>query len=678
MTRLEDALLVQRGHLYGWVPVCLAIGIGIYFSLRVEPGVWVFILMGGLALGCAVLALWAGAGLSPVPVAVMLILVGFVLAGARAHHVAGPVLSWRYYGPVEGRVIAIDRSSSDAMRVTLDRVILSKVSPGRTPHRVRISLHDKSGLSVALQPGMRVMTTAHLSGPNGPAEPYGFDFQRQAWFLRLGAVGYNRVPLLAIEAPPKDSWDLLVFRVRMAASARIQMALPGDTGGFGAAVTTGDRSAISQEALAALRASNTAHLLAISGLHMGLLCGFVFSVVRLALALVLAVALRVDTRRIAAGFALLAGAVYLSLSGGNVATQRAFIMVAAALLAVFLGRRAISLRTVALAAVAVLVLRPESLMGPGFQMSFAATTALVAVYGALRGRQIRLPKWAAPVAAVLSSSAIAGLATAPVGAAHFNTMSSYGLIANFASVPLMGSVVIPSAVLALLLAPFGLDWIALKVMGLGLRWILEVAQFVSSLEGARRFVMTPPNGALALLALGALVLVLWQGRGRWAGPVMMMAALAAWGMAQRPLALIAQDGVVVGVMTEAGRAISRKRGGGFTVRNWLENDGDPADQTAAAGRWQGAIMPLGSSGRGIEHLAGKRAQQKFETCVPGQILVLSVAPQRRFDGCDVYDPKRLRSTGALMIYLQNDKLVVRSTRDVLGQRLWSNWPKPRQ
>ena len=148
---------------------------------------------------------------------------------------------------------------------------------------------------------------------------------------------------------------------------------------------SGDRSGVSQYALDALRASNTAHLLAISGLHMGLLTGFIFAALRLALAAVPGLALIWPIKKLAAGGAMLAGAAYLALSGGNVATERAFVMAAVVLFAVMVDRRAFSLRAVALAALIVLTLRPEALMGPGFQMSFAATTALVAVFGWMRG-----------------------------------------------------------------------------------------------------------------------------------------------------------------------------------------------------------------------------------------------------------------------------------------------------
>ncbi|MGJ8545186.1 MAG: ComEC/Rec2 family competence protein [Sulfitobacter sp.] len=665
---ITQSLAEQRGRMIGWVPVCLACGIGIYFSLRFEPPIaWL------LVLAVAAAIIWHAARhlpeeFAPLAMGAALICAGVLLGAGRSHWVAGPSLSWRYYGPIEGRIIAIDRSQSGALRLTLDQVALARVSPARTPQRVRVSLHGERGGDIAITPGLRVMTTGHLSPPSGPVEPGGFDFQRHAWFARLGAVGYSRVPLLGSAPAAQGASGLGVLRLRMAASAHIQSRLPGDIGGFASAITTGDRSAISQGALEALRASNLAHLLAISGLHMGLLSAVVFGGLRVVLAAVPFAALHLPTRSLAAAGALAVAAGYLALSGGNVATERAFIMVAVALVALMLGRRAISLRAVAIAAILVLMLRPEALMGPGFQMSFAATTALVAVFGWLRDAPRlpfarRMPRWLRPVAAVFMSSLVAGLATAPIAAAHFNLIAHYGLIANLSSVPLMGLLVMPAGVAALLLYPIGLDGIALWLMGQGLAWILAVAQTVSAWEGARGTVIGPGPWVLPLLALGFLTLVLWQGRGRFAGLALMAGAFVLWQGAARPQVLIADNGSLVGVMTPQGRALSKPRGAGFIASNWLENDGDKADQPAAAARWDSTQ---------IIHISGKRAAADFTGCVPGQIVVASV-PLAGGD-CLMLDPEKLRLTGAVAVDFHASGAQIKTARAMSGERLWSQWP----
>lgn len=660
---VQTALLVQRGHLFAWVPVFLAIGIGVYFNLKSEPSAQMLMLFAGLAGGCALLARWINPAVAPLVTAVALILLGLCLAGMRAHSVAGPVLGWRYYGPVEGRIVALDRSASDARRVTLDRVVLRDVAPSRTPHKARISLHsDIEGTE--LRPGLRVMTTAHLSPPSGPVEPGGFDFQRHAWFQGLGAVGYTRVPVLAI-APGEGKQPL--FAARMALSARVQAALPGEAGAFAAAIMTGDRAGMGQQTLEALRISNLAHLLAISGLHMGLLAGFVFATFRIAFSLVPWVALRLPVKPVSAIMALITSAGYLALSGGNVATERAFIMVAVVLVAVVLNRRALSLRAVALAATIVLCLRPEALLGPGFQMSFAATTALIAVFGWLKQREAWLgPRWLRPAATVAISSAVAGLATAPIAAAHFNQIAHFGLIANLLSVPLMGALVMPAAVLAACLMPLGLEAIALWLMGLGLRWILGVAHWVAGLEGARGTVVSPDPAVLPLIAFGALVVILWQGRARLLGVVPILAGFLLWSQTGRPDVLISDTGALVGVMTDQGRALSAPRGAGFVALNWLENDGDAASQPAAAARW----AEVGPGAIPVTALRGKRAAQALTECAEGSWLVLNVAPPEGL-ACTVIHPATLRRTGAMALYREGPDIRVVTARDRSGARMWN-------
>lgn len=671
----------QRGHLFAWSPVVLAAGIGAYFAAPIEPG--------APAYALALLLALCGAGgaillprLRPLFMVALLIGAGFCLAGARSHAVAGPVMGWRYHGPVEGRVVAIDRSFSDKPRLTLDSVILANVSPEKTPARVRIALHGAQDF-LDPAPGMRVMMTAHVSPPEGPVEPGGFDFQRMAWFDGLGGVGYTRDPVLRASDALPGRAALWATKLRARISAAVQGAMPGEEGAFAAAILTGDRSGMSQETKEALRASNLAHLLAISGLHMGLLTGVVFGALRIALALVPWLALRAPTKKIAALGAIAAGVFYLILSGGNVATERAFIMVAVMFGAVVFDRRALSLRAVALAALIVLVRRPEVLGEPGFQMSFAATSALVAVFGWLRTTSMnqRLPKWARPVAALVISSAVAGLATAPVAAAHFNRIADYGLLANLLSVPLMGMIVMPAAVLSAALAPLGLSEIGLFIMRPAISWILGVAEWVAGLSGSTTAVPSPGPLVLPLFALGGLAVMLLQGRVRAIGLAPLAASFALWTMAERPVALIAPSGALVGVMGPEGRALSREKGAGFAAQSWLENDGDRANQAAAWARGgferDGGVARAQIGTMTLVHLSGKKALSAAAShCAPGVVIVANGALEAEnlavAGGCRVYDAGALRESGALaLVGAPGQELALRSARQVSGARLWN-------
>jgi competence protein ComEC len=658
------ALDGARGQLMPFAPVLLALGIGLYFALPVEPAPGVLAALGAAALALGIAGLRGPVALRLPAMAAALLAAGVALAGARALTVAAPVLSGRLYGPIEGRVVALDRSASDALRLTLDRVVLPGRDPARTPDRVRLSLHGPEPETEPI-PGTRVALTGHLAPPNGPTEPGGFDFRRLAWFEGLGAVGYTRNPLVEL-APPEPGWALAVTRLRMLLSAGLRARLPGEPGGFVAAVLTGDRSGVGLATTEALRASNLAHLLAISGLHMGLLTAVVFGAVRGGLALVPPLALRLPLRKIAAVVALAAAAFYLALSGGNVATERAFIMVSVMLVAILADRRALSIRSVAIAALIVLAWQPEALLTPGFQMSFAATIALVATFAHLRDpppdpllprrrRRPRTAPWLRRMRDLVLCSLVAGLATAPIAAAQFHRLAEYGLIANLLSVPLMGALIMPAAVAAAALWPLGLEALPLWVMQAGARWILAVAAWVAALDGATRPVAAPPGWVLPVLSLGALWLILWPGRARLLGIAPMAVAALAWGQAPRPMVLIAQDGALVGVMGPEGRALSRASGAGFAARAWLAADGDPADQATAAARPGFAPVPGGSAadlpeGR-LVHLWGRDGPRAVaEQCTAGATVVLAA----RLAGpplgpCRLIDARALARSGALAI-----------------------------
>ncbi|NNE87328.1 MAG: ComEC/Rec2 family competence protein, partial [Silicimonas sp.] len=341
-------------------------------------------------------------------------------------------------------------------------------------------------------------------------------------------------------------------------------------------------------------------------------------------------------------------------------------------------RRAITLRAVAVAALSVLSLRPEALYGPGFQMSFAATTALVAVFGTLRsmpGEGRRWPKWLTFIWGVALSSFVAGMATAPIAAAHFNQIPHFGLIANVLSVPLMGAVIIPGAVLAAILAPLGLAWIGLAVMEPAILWILAVAETVANWEGSVSKVIAPGPEVLPVLAFGALLVVIWQGRGRWAGVPVAMVALALWTNAKRPLMLVAQSGGMIGVMTEKGRALTKPKGEAFASGIWLENDGDAADQVTAFDRAafeednRLRRIPIGDGV--VLHATGKKASARaLDACRSAALVVVNV-PAKAPEGCTLYDAERLMKTGSLKVEPSEQGLKVTTAREVSGLRLWS-------
>ncbi|WP_233516995.1 ComEC/Rec2 family competence protein [Pseudotabrizicola alkalilacus] len=677
LTRPFVALAEARGTLFPWVPLLIGTGIGLWFSPSWEPGIAVYAGAAAVVLLCVVLRLWGPEAGHPVAVAVACVALGVLACGLRVQIVQAPMLDFRYYGPVTGRVINIDRSQTDAIRITLDRVQLDRVRQARLPERVRISLRGKVADHKPF-PGEVVMVTATLQAPDGPVEPGSFDFRRMAFFDRLGAVGYTTAPVVLWQPAP-EGWS--VARLRRDLALALMRAVPGDAGGFIAGIMTGDRSGLSRDAVQALRDTNMAHLLAISGMHMAFLTGFVFAGLRLAIAAVPPVALRVNGKKLAAVVSLAVAAFYLALSGANVATERAFIMVSVMLGAVLLDRKALTLRSVAMAGVILLLWQPETLLEPGFQMSFAATVALIAGFRAVNRRVVagHLPRWAMPVFTLVLSSAIGGFATAPYAAAHFNRYADYGLIANLLTVPVMGSVVMPAGAVAGVLAPFGLAGPPLWVMEQGSRWIIWVAHWVAGWNGSVTAVVAPGPWVLPLVTFAGAFLVLLRGAWRGLAAAPALVALVLWVGVERPLVLISADGGLVGVMGAEGRALSAPSGAGFAAQNWLENDGDLATQEMAAARTEmaGEVSLRRFAAAGVTGVAlkGKAAAARVaEACAMADLVVVSVPVEVVPEGCILLDPERLRGSGTLALYPVAGGLRVEPTFG--GQRVWSSPRRP--
>jgi len=687
---LADRLFeIERGRFALWVPVFFAAGIGAYFSLAHEPP---FVLAAGLlviALAARVMARGAALGLL-LSGALACAALGFFAAKLRTDLVAAPVLSaQKDYALITGWVEHWEAREGQRNRLTIRVGAIDGLTLDATPGKVRITTHAETAPPV----GSWVEVAAGLLPPPEPTHPGGFDFARMAYFMGLGAVGYALSDIKPRDGPPAPvvlRFWAAVDGLRATIRERVEGVLSGPAAGIATALISGDRGGIAEAEREAMRASGLAHVLAISGLHMAIMAGSIYWAMRLVLVAVPGLALRFSVKKWAA-LAALAGALgYLLISGASVATQRAFIMTAVFLIAVILDRPALTLRNVLIAAMVILALTPESLLNISFQMSFAAATALIAVYERLRGvRPIgqRGKSIASRAARALVRYAggiglttmVAGLAVAPIAAFHFHTATSYSLIGNMLAMPVVGLVVMPAALAALLAMPFGLESGPLWVMGAGIDLVVAVAREVSALPGAVRPVEAFPVSALAAIALGALWFAIWRGAWRHAGLAAIGTGLVMTSFGAKPDIFIDRDGRVVAVRMQDGQlAAMPGRAGNYSLGKWLAADGDKrAPRAVRSDRvfrcdQRGCIADV----RGMRLSVAREASALAQDCRHADIVV---SPLRMRGGCTgpriVITQGQLRRHGAHALFIRGEgearNLRVETAQDVRGARPWS-------
>lgn len=659
----------------------MAFGVGAiaYFTLPVEPP----FIAAGMTLASAIL--FAAMALrfrhSAIIFSVLLVLSGTAFGFGRAQ--------WHSTAQLEPVLIADERA-----RTLTGWIVAIQNSNGRERIIVRLATLDgapSEGARVRFNarhgefiPGDAITVRAVLSPPRRPAVPGGYDPAFAAWFSGLAGTGFAVEALQAAEVPG-DGVQRRLARWRWQMAEHIRERAAPETAGIAAALLTGDRSGIPAQQAEALRAAGLGHILAISGLHMSLFAGGLFFAVRAGAAAIPAFARRYDPRIPAAIFALAGALAYLVLSGMSVSTQRAFVMVAVILLGTLFRRRAISMQSVAIAAAIILLLQPQSILSPGFQMSFAAASALIAAYDIWRNRAAPDARrgWIGSVAkfwgSLSLSSLVAGSATAAFAAFHFNRIAVYGFAANLLAMPIFSLVVMPAGALALALAPFGLDGPVLAVMSWGLMWVVGIAEWVSSWPGSLAPMAAAPGPVIALYALGFVLIVAASGMFRRAGLMLIIAAYAGWAFSEPPDIFISEDGVVLArVESTQGQSwtASDRRRSRFPVRVFLEQAGDPARPAAGEWRCDEAGCHLEDSGLRIGTL--QTGESLTEACEREDLIILQdrASPIQRM-ACQamLIDQVDLARNGAVALWREGPQIAGRiSVEQSRGQRLWTQTP----
>ncbi|MFK0165433.1 ComEC/Rec2 family competence protein [Rhizobium sp. NPDC090279] len=584
LTLIEEEAAHGRAILLA--PIYMGLGAIFWFKAGSDPPPQA-ILAGLLVLtGAYLLRREAGRLLRHSLFAGMLLCLGMALAQCESWRASTIMLDSAVTTTVTGQVERRESYDNGRWRYVVRVEATEKPTIRRSPERVTIFVRKQAE---PFELGDRVQGRARLTPPAGPALPGLNDFAFSSYFNGIGANGfaYGTPKLLSPAGDnaadsPIDRADIWLAGLRNSIGDRIRQTLPGDTGAFAAALVTDERRAISKDTTEALRIAGLTHIIAISGLNMALSAGIFYVGLRYLFSLFPGVVQAWPTKKFAAFGALVTVTAYYLISGFGVSAERAFIMMAIMLVAVLFDRPSLSLRNVALSAIVILVLSPSQVLGPSFQMSYAATLALVSGYSLWKRRRHRenilsRARLVSPLlfvsrffGGVLSTSFIGGASTAIFSIEHFHRLATYGLAANLAAMPVVSFVVMPFGMAAMLLMPLGLDAPFWKVTGEGLELVIVIARTVAGWGGDITF-GRQPAWLMPTFIVGFLVMSILRTRLRHLGLLLLLASVgvAAFGTGvPKPDLMISEDGVLVALRQDDILVTNRERPQAFIFEQW--------------------------------------------------------------------------------------------------------------
>jgi competence protein ComEC len=695
----ETEVALRRPFL--WLPAAAGSGVVLYLCADREPSLW-FIAPATLSFGILAYLARANRAAFFLLCGLCALFAGEFSAAMRTARVAAPVIDKIRIATLQGFIEEMDYRRTGA-RFLLRVHSATGLSPDATPARVRLSIRR----APPFEAGTYVSLKARLLPPPHASLPGGYDFARDAWFAQLGAVGnvLGRIEVMKATVSPglAASAIMAIDRGRNALARRIDTIVGGDAGAIAAAMVTGKRDLLSDEAKDIIREAGIFHIITISGVQMTLVAAIFFVGLRQLLALSQTLALSYPIKKWAALFAI-AGAVFYDLAtGSRVGTERALFMTVIMLAAVLLDRQALTMRNLAIAAALVILLQPEAILGASFQLSFAAVAALVAVYEARMGaaaenREEIYRTAARPIAGsgnrialdtfklhlargplgLLFATFCATLATASFIAYNFHELSPYVLIGNPLTLTVIELFAVPGALLGTLLYPLGLDAFVWRYVGLGINGIMWAARGIGSWPGSTIHLPAFAPWAIVFLSLAVLSSVLWR-----------TALLRATGI---PLALIGLCGAAAGpsfdiAVAPSGDAVAYRAADGklaiigrgrnvFAAEQWLRADADgrqPAEALAKSGCDKLGCVGILASGQTVSLIFDRAAFA--EDCTRADIVVTPLFAPLGCAAGIVIDRDTLKKTGALTLTFAKDGVQMRSARAPDEDRPWSPAPK---
>lgn len=677
LNKLTDYIRINiekdKQRIYLWIPVLFGIGIGSYFLLADEPSQWI-------TLGILEILIISAILLRHYPKILKILLVfmitafGFAWMQIRTIYVAREIYSIpqeKLY--LQGKIKKIDTNQKGKTRVVLENIYDFDKKPILGSFRITLRNKDKN-----LQSGQCVELVATLM-PRAKAQiPNGFQFDRKNFFLGLSGSGFAESTAYQIDCENKLSWKQQIYNSiqnwRKSIINNIYKTIDDNSASIVAAIVAGEQSEIKTDIKNDYRNSGLAHFLSISGMHMSMIAGLMFFLIRLCIALIPSLALRFDSKKIAVGFAIIISSIYLLISGAEIPAQRAFIMTFIVLLGILFNRQAISMNSIAWAASILMIISPEAIISASFQMSFAAVIALIAFYEKIANK---LNQWfnknkssigvtviksiIVYIVGIIAADLIASLATLPFAIYHFNKIALYTTLTNLLAGPIIGLLVMPFALFSLILMPFGVETSTLYIIGKGIDWLNNITSWISSLPHASLQILSMPTWGLLLIVLGGLWTCIWTQKWRYWGLIFVILGFASIATVQKPDIVLNEDATLIGLKDNHNNIlILPSRGKNFTKQIWLE-------KTASAKLTKQQYKKL------KQIYAGKLYDPKWidlkcntDFCNYKNRFVLNKKHLFELDN----QLLNIEKTGGMAIYLNNNPKII-TVNQSIGKRWWN-------
>ena len=688
---LAEQFLEQAGLDRGpWLAIGFGSGIAAWFGLA-DRMHWIALITACLGLAFGALVMMRRQGRYPFLRRAVVAMACFVAAGcavawARTIVVGTPPIAHFTVADFAGRVLdRADQPAKARFRLTL---ATREPRSGRAI-RVRLTLplaSDRPGLAE----GAVIRVRARLMPPRPPQVPGGYDFARSAWFDGLAATGSALAPPQVLALPAGSQW---LSRLRHALADHVRDRVPGSAGGIAAAFASGDRGGIAPDDDQAMRDAGLTHLLSVSGLHVSAVVGIAYLLTLRLLALSSWLALRVRLPLVAAVAGSLAAIGYTLLTGAEVPTVRSCLGALLVMVALALGRNPLSMRLLAVAALAVMLFWPEAVIGPSFQMSFGSVIAIIAVAGSGPAQaflshhgESAVQRMGRHLLMILLTGMVIDLALMPIALFHFHRAGIYGSMANVVAIPLTTFVTMPLIALALALDVAGIGDPAWWMVNLSLRLLLGIAHFTAGQPGAVSQMPDFGGGTYLLFLAGMTWLALWKGRARLLGLLPVAGAIGLLALTRAPDLLVTGDGHNLGVVDPlAGRLLILREGRSSFTRDAMLAVAGMDGAVVPIERWPGArcnrdacAIELARGGRNWRLLVLRREAQFDErslasACSGADIVIAS---QKLFGPCRPamvkVDKVLLLRTGGLAYDLE--RRTVHTVAESEGEHPWWRFP----